>query len=177
MWKFLPYLYKDVPTEVFVILLLVLIVGVLIVIKTKGTKNGWRTCGKLSLLLYLILIYSTTVLFRSSAGTNSSNFTLFWSYYEIAEKGGNALLYQNICNILVFIPLGILSGIAFHNHKLWHAICMGASLSATIELSQFFLKRGFTEFDDVFHNVFGCMIGYGLYTLISSLVRMLRVKR
>lgn len=30
-----------------------------------------------------------------------------------------------------------------------------------IETLQFVLKRGFTEVDDVWHNVVGCVIGWG----------------
>ena len=28
-------------------------------------------------------------------------------------------------------------------------------------------NKGFAEFDDVFHNTIGCMIGYGIYSLVS----------
>lgn len=39
---------------------------------------------------------------------------------------------------------------------------IGCGISVTIESLQFFLMRGFSEFDDVMHNTLGCMIGYVL---------------
>ena len=40
-----------------------------------------------------------------------------------------------------------------------------------IEVLQFVFKRGFAEFDDVFHNVVGCVIGFGVYLGGAYLIR------
>ena len=54
---------------------------------------------------------------------------------------------------------------------------IGAGFSILIELLQFIFKRGFAEFDDVFHNVLGCAIGFGVYVLIARLVMHIRGKK
>jgi glycopeptide antibiotics resistance protein len=43
---------------------------------------------------------------------------------------------------------------------------MGAGISLSIEVLQLFLRRGYSELDDVMHNTLGCLIGYGLYFII-----------
>ena len=60
--------------------------------------------------------------------------------------------------------------------KWWKALVIGGGFSLLIEVSQFVFKRGFAEFDDVFHNVLGCAIGFGVYVMVAWLVMRLRGK-
>ena len=46
---------------------------------------------------------------------------------------------------------------------------IGICLSVGIETLQFVFRKGFSEFDDVMHNTLGCLIGYGMYKVISLL--------
>lgn len=70
-----------------------------------------------------------------------------------------------------FIPIGLLLGISFPKIRWWKVSLIGGAFSLLIETLQFFLRRGFAEFDDVWHNVVGCMIGYGLYLVIANIAR------
>ena len=54
---------------------------------------------------------------------------------------------------------------------------IGGGFSVLIETLQFFLKRGFAEFDDVFHNGLGCMIGFGVYVGVRWMVSALQRRR
>lgn len=63
-------------------------------------------------------------------------------------------------NVIVFIPVGSLLGIAFKQATWWKALLMGCGISVTIEALQFFFMRGFSEVDDVIHNMVGCFIGW-----------------
>ena len=74
-------------------------------------------------------------------------------------------------NVVVFIPAGVLLGWSFRKITWWKVFLLAASFSILIESLQFVFKRGFAEFDDVFHNVVGCMIGYGVYMGVSFLVK------
>jgi glycopeptide antibiotics resistance protein len=78
-----------------------------------------------------------------------------------------SLLAEIILNILVFIPVGLLLGIALNTATWKKAFIIGVCISIMIEISQFIFKRGFTEFDDVIHNVVGCLIGYGLFCFVK----------
>ena len=81
------------------------------------------------------------------------------------------LLPEIIMNVLVFIPLGFLLAFSFQNIKFWQSILIGCLISISIEALQYFYKLGMAEFDDVFHNTFGVLIGYILYKIMYFLLR------
>ena len=53
---------------------------------------------------------------------------------------------------------------------------VGFIFSSVIELSQLLLKRGLCEFDDVFHNTLGCVIGYGVGVMMLWGIGKVRTK-
>ena len=64
-------------------------------------------------------------------------------------------------NVIVFIPVGMILGSLLRVKGSWLvALLIGCSISAVIELLQFFLMRGFSEVDDVMHNIVGCLMGW-----------------
>ena len=103
------------------------------------------------------------------------DFHPFWSYVAIQE-GNKVLLPENIMNVVGFMPLGFLLGISLRGKKedlRWKsgwliAFLVGFCISVSIEALQYFTYRGFSEFDDVFHNTLGCVIGYGLWNCFIS---------
>lgn len=68
-------------------------------------------------------------------------------------------------NVVVFVPVGVLFGLAMRRRNVWAALLFGAGLSVGIEVLQFVFKKGFTEVDDVMHNTLGCLIGFGVYSM------------
>ena len=114
---------------------------------------------------FVICWFCSTVIFRTSGDTRQYDFHPFWSYKAIQE-GREDLLAENIMNVVVFIPVGLLLGIAFKQVTWWKVLLIGCSISVTIESLQFFLMRGFSEVDDVMHNTLGCLIGYGIMTIL-----------
>lgn len=163
--RYLVYLYRDVPVSVYVLLLLFFITVALIVFYIRGFKKGLRSVFGILTLEYIFLIYVATVLIRSYYEGSGHNFTPLWSYHEI-QNGRVDLLVENIMNVLLFAPLGLL--LAFSSSRLnWRApFIIGLGISISIEMIQFLFKTGFSEVDDIIHNTLGCMIGYGLYSLI-----------
>ncbi len=152
-------LYQDIPQEVYEGLLSVFCLGLVVFIAWKGLKTGLRYSANLLLVEYVFLIFCSTVFFRTSGDTRQYDFHPFWSYQAIQE-GREELLAENIMNVVVFIPVGLLLGIAFKQMTWWKALLIGCSISVTIESLQFFLMRGFSEVDDVMHNTVGCLIGW-----------------
>ena len=114
------------------------------------------------LVEYIILIFCATVFFRPVWYEQRFNFIPFWSYMAIIN-GKVDLLYENVMNIAVFLPVGLFLGMAFKSIKLWTVMLVSIVLSSFIEVLQFFSWKGFAELDDVIHNTFGCIIGYGLF--------------
>ena len=82
------------------------------------------------------------------------------------------LLNENIMNIVVFVPVGLLAGLASRNMNWIKVLVFGLCISITIEVLQFAFEKGFTELDDVMHNTLGCVMGYGLFRLLSRLTQM-----
>ena len=122
----------------------------------------------------MVLLLALAVLTRKVHPARAFDFTPFWSYRGVLRSGKDALLTQNIANVLAFVPIGLLLGCAFGWKKWWKVLLIGGGFSVLIEALQFFLKRGFAEFDDVFHNVLGCLIGYGICVGICALVRWVK---
>ena len=125
------------------------------------------------LVEYMVLLLVLAVLTRKVHPARAFDFSPFWSYREVLRSGKDALLTQNIANGLAFVPIGLLLGCAFGRMKWWKALAIGGGFSLLIEVLQFAFKRGFAEFDDLFHNVLGCAIGFGVYVLASWLVRLI----
>lgn len=160
--KYISLCFHDVPTSVSVGLFLVSCLGGVLLLVFLGWRNGMKWSTRLLMLAYLILLFLLAVGSRSVGSVRSFSLTPFWSYRAIYE-GNRPLLIQAIMNVLAFVPVGVLLGCSFSKMKWWKVLLIGGSVSVTIEVLQLAFKRGFAEFDDVFHNVSGCMIGYGIY--------------
>ena len=147
-------LYKDIPQEVYEGLLSVFCLGVVLFIAFKGVRTGFRWSSVLLLIEYIFLLFCSTVIFRPTGETRQYDFHPFWSYDR------PELLVENIMNVVVFIPIGLLLGCAFKQTTWWKALLIGCSISITIETLQFWFMKGFSEVDDVMHNTVGCVIGW-----------------
>jgi glycopeptide antibiotics resistance protein len=106
------------------------------------------------LIEYIFLLFCSTVIFRATGATRQYDFHPFWSYSR------PDLLVENIMNVVVFIPVGLLLCCAFKQITWWKTLLIGCSISITIEALQFFFMKGFSELDDVMHNTLGCILGY-----------------
>jgi len=164
-------LYQDIPTEVYEGLLSVFCIGLVVFIAWKGFKAGLRYSAILLLVEYIFLLFFSTVIFRTSGETRQYDFHPFWSYKAIQE-GREDLLAENIMNVVVFIPVGLLLGIAFKQMTWWKALLIGCGISVTIEALQLFFMRGFSEADDVMHNTMGCLIGLEMLTILRIIFKI-----
>ncbi len=164
-------LYQDIPQEVYERLLSVFCMGLVVFIAWKGFKTGLRYSVALLLIEYIFLIFCSTVFFRTTSELRKYDIHPFWSYKAI-QDGREDLLAENIMNVVVFIPVGLLLGIAFKQMTWWKTLLIGCSISITIEALQFCFLKGFSEVDDVMHNMVGCLIGCGFYSLMELSTRL-----
>ncbi len=147
-------LYRDIPTAVYEGLLSVLCLGAVVIIACYGLKRGWRKIAGLLLVGYVFVIYCSTVIFRKVCEGAGHEFKPFWSYSR------PELLVENIMNVVVFIPIGMILGSWSRNGSWFIVTVIGCSISISIEAMQFFFHRGFAETDDVMHNTMGCILGW-----------------
>lgn len=161
-WQYIVKLYRNIPTEVYEGLASIFSISVVIVLSCWGLRKGVQKIARLILIEYSFLIYSSTVFFRQIKESANHCFIPFWSYDAI-QNGRNDLLVENVMNIVVFIPIGLLLGCSFRSINWWKVLLCGGTMSFTIELFQLFTQRGFSELDDVIHNTIGSVIGYGIF--------------
>lgn len=122
-------------------------------IATLFGVTAWRLWKRPSLGLlmgYAFLILSETVLIRKPFQGEHIKLELFWSWKQWSVQKN-----QVLTNVIMFVPVGVLTGLLWKWRGLWVAV----GLSIAIELLQFITARGLCEFDDVFHNMIGAVIG------------------
>ena len=121
-------------------------------------------CRKISLTLLpwiiacLYLMLYITVFSRSSGMDYSYHLQPFWSYGQIKD-GYVETFYENIYNVLFFMPYGILLGLQLRILSLAKITSIGSLTSIVIELLQLISRTGCCETDDVIHNTLGFFIG------------------
>ena len=159
-------LYQDIPQEVYEGLLSVLCVGTTLFIAWKGFKTGLRYSAVLLLVEYVFLLFCSTVIFRTPGETRHYDFHPFWSYNR------PELLVENIMNVIVFIPVGMILGSLLRvKGSCLIVLLIGCSISVTIEALQFCFLKGFSEVDDVMHNTLGCLIGFGFMIILRIIFK------
>ena len=125
-----------------------------------------RLISGAALIAYGCLIINITVFSRTENSEQRHNFNPFWSY-EAIQEGWDNLVRDNVLNVLLFVPLGLLLCGTFQRIKWYQVLVVGMVLSIVIETLQYKMKRGFSEFDDVFHNVIGCLVGLVVYKAVN----------
>lgn len=166
--RYLVDLGSKIPLCIYVVLLLILFISTSIIIRSKRISDKRRKIAGVLFIEYFTLLYCATVFIRDVADKQSFKTRPFWSYIVLynGEKHPDVLLPQMIMNVVIFIPLGFLLGVAFRNTTWWETVIVGGSASISIELIQLLTSRGTAEYDDVMHNTLGCLIGYGLYSML-----------
>ena len=66
----------------------------------------------------------------------------------------------------MFVPFGAFIGCRFNKMTIIQAAFLGGVFSSIIEITQYFTRRGLLEFDDVFNNTFGAVLGFVFVKLI-----------
>ena len=159
---YLDSLINGVPHYMYEGLLYLFCIGAVLIIVCKR-KRAWEGISWLLLTEYIFLIYCSTVIFRVVRGVREYDYTPFWSYNR------PELLVENIMNMVVFVPVGLLLGCTSKGMRWWMALLIGMGISVSIEALQLVFKRGFSEFDDVMHNTFGCAIGFLIVAIIKGI--------
>lgn len=98
------------------------------------------------------------------ASTEESNATGFVVWF----LGNTMPIVGLILNILLYYPLGYLLPILFPKLKPKHVILIGCLCSIATEATQYLLKMGWCETDDVIHNTLGTAMGVWVWHLQSK---------
>lgn len=118
------------------------------------------------LIMYLVVVIGVTLLLRGGYYGNDIIRPLFYSYRDAWVHWSAASWRNIIFNFCMFIPLGfwLPTGLSFFR-RFWRTYLAGFVFTLLIETVQLITRRGIFEWDDVFGNTVGAMIGYGLFML------------
>ena len=133
-----------------------------------GIFRNWRGLCIGLLAGWLFLTLSSTVLSRAPFLGQHLELHLFWPY----RAGSSELLKENFLNVFLLMPVGVLLpcvGAGFGQ-----TVLFGSLWSLMIETLQLITQRGLFELDDIFHNTVGVVIGYGIYLMVSWIVKKIR---
>ena len=118
---------------------------------------------------YMVALLGGTMLNRTIGIDDRIELVPFWSYWETFVNRDDTLWQQMLFNIAVFVPWGFLFPILFEKMKDFRWNVIGATgVSLVIEVIQFLFKIGLFEFDDIFHNTLGALIGYAIWKAICK---------
>lgn len=141
----------------------------------KFSREG-KALSKRKLLLvaafvgYVIMVVGVTFLNRGSHYEGGIDLSLFASYRE-AWYSSSVRAWQFIyLNILMFVPFGVLFPLLHTRfRKAFWTIGMAALFTLAIESLQLVTGFGIFDADDLFNNLLGAIIGYGIVMGIIAL--------
>lgn len=119
----------------------------------------WKKPSLGLLIGYTFLILAETVLIRKPFVGEHIKLELLWSW-----RAWSVQKEQILTNIIMFVPVGVLVGWIWR----WKGLGVAAGLSVGIEILQLVTSRGLCEFDDVFHNMIGAVIGVGIVMVVGK---------
>ena len=167
LWLFREGMFLAVPAAGFCAIILA-------ALYITNRRKGKPFPIKKALLLVMIVVWGVLTVFatllRTDTGARALNFHLFLAWKE-AWNGFSLQGWLNIfLNIALFIPLGIL--LPLFSKRFRRSLPMlftGTLLSFAIELAQFIFIKGISDIDDLFANILGTMLGWGIIPSVMAL--------
>ena len=139
------------------LILAVAITSVLFLYRKKRIKASQAITIPI-LIAFLLIVLGSTV-FGRIPGIRSYELLPLWSSGAII-RGNQGILQEVLLNCVLLFPVGILLPLILSRPLKWYqGLLFGAIVSGCIELLQLITCRGLFEFDDIFHNSLGCMVG------------------
>lgn len=125
---------------------------------------------------YVLLIFVFTVFIRLPNNEYTAYLIPLWSYREIVQTHNMKLLFENIGNILIFVPVGFLLPACGYREKnnCGFTLFFGVCLTVFVELFQFVTRVGTFETDDIINNLIGVISGAVLAAVIGKILRLIK---
>lgn len=124
--------------------------------------------------IYLAIVLHLTLFSREIGSENRYQLKLFWSYEAFFRSGSYFYIREDYLNILLFVPFGIFLPQLFRKITWKKVFFAGFFCSVAIETTQLIGSLGLFEFDDMFHNTLGALLGYGLHLWVMRLAKAKR---
>ena len=118
-------------------------------------------------IAYVFMVLWLTLIDREF-GERQSMLVPFWEYANVI-KGieRDFFIKQILGNLVMLMPLGIMLPM-LRNVNRKQIFVIAICFSVGIEITQFITGRGLLEFDDVFNNTVGAVVGYQIYNYVRG---------
>lgn len=119
-------------------------------------------------VIYILIVLWITLIDREF-GNRRAMLVPFWEFANVIKGIRRSFfLGQILGNLVMLMPLGFMLPII--KKVSWKQVLLIAfCFSAFIELTQFITGRGLMEFDDVFNNTVGAVLGYKVFDIMRFL--------
>lgn len=172
----------NIELNYFIRLFLVVISSILIVIGNRIYANNYvekiedkMKVDKLSktiVFIYYIILLFNMVIFARYSNITSYNIIPFASITNLITNGNLYTIVINLFgNLLIFMPLEYFIIELFKVNKFKQNLLLSFIIILMIETSQFILKIGVFDIDDIIICTFGMMIFYVIYNSIKNIRR------
>ncbi len=183
---FLSYLRVEynpnIELNYFIRLFLVVISSILIVIGNRIYANNYAEkiedkmkvdkLSKTIVFIYYIILLFNMVIFARYSNITSYNIIPFASIINLITNGNLYTIVINLFgNLLIFMPLEYFIIELFKVNKFKQNLLLSFIIILMIETSQFILKIGVFDIDDIIICTFGMMIFYVIYNSIKNIRR------
>jgi len=133
-------------------------------------ENQTNKLTQVLVLIYLIalvwiLLFKMGVHFTYMENSRSINLIPF---YEPLSLNGKLDWGELIMNVVIFVPLGIYTGILFRSWTFGKKLLLFFIISFLIEVLQYIFGIGAFDITDLINNTFGGIIGLTIYTGIEK---------
>ncbi len=134
--------------------------------------------GVFAMVIILGLIFASTIFTRQELLVRTCRLGLFWSWKRAITYNSTVMWQEIILNFFLLLPIGMLLPVMCNRQvRPWIGFLSGFVVSAVIETGQLLLRRGVFEFDDLFSNSIGCMLGCILMNMMIEMIHRYRRKR
>lgn len=139
--------------------------------KHSGMKILWKLLIWLEIAACLVMFFYASLFSRDASEGMRYKLELFWSYKIVLRRGSSFYMRQILYNIMAFMPLGHAFYFTADKKAKWQAALLTfLVISLGIELIQLVFHLGLFEFDDIFDNVLGGMIGFGVAAVTQGII-------
>lgn len=134
--------------------------GIVFVLWRKGRIKGPQAAAVCAAVLYLGIVFASTVFTRNSTEEATYQLELFWSWRKALQEHSRQALQEILLNCMLLLPFGmLLPVIANQKLKVRYGLAGGFLVSLVIEMCQLLFHRGLFEWDDMILNAVGSMAG------------------
>ena len=169
VWFLQLYISQYKELLIFIAVFVVLYIFFMHWLNVRFLNRLRQPAALISLAVELAAIAAFTLMFREVGTERQYELEFFWSYKAWIFGKNVELGMEILNNILLFFPLGFVITDALKRCPFWAVLLISGCVSGMVEFSQYYFRLGLFEFDDIFNNVLGALIGWSVFHILQQI--------